>query len=58
MAARHPFLSFTADFRLAQDLSNLLDTIPKPFTANEVKCLMWQLLQGVSFLHRNYMIHR
>lgn len=29
-----------------------------PFTPSEVKCLMHQLLKGLEYLHRNFIIHR
>ena len=39
------------------DLKGLMETMTKPFTIPEVKCLMLQLL-GVSYLHDNWVIHR
>jgi cyclin-dependent kinase 10 len=41
-----------------QDLAALLDSMKAAFTPGEVKCLMRQLLEGVRYLHRNFIIHR
>ena len=40
------------------DLKGLMETMTKPFTIPEVKCLMLQLLGGVSYLHDNWVLHR
>ena len=40
------------------DLKALMETMPKPFTIPEVKCLMRQLASGVSYLHENWVLHR
>ena len=40
------------------DLARLLDAMPSPFSASEVKCLMQQLLAAVAHLHANSIIHR
>ena len=40
------------------DLKGLMETMTKPFTIPEVKCLMTQLLGGVSYLHDNWVLHR
>lgn len=40
------------------DIAALLDSMRVAFTPSEVKCLMYQLLQGVEFMHRNCVIHR
>ncbi|KAI8917860.1 cyclin-dependent kinase 10 [Powellomyces hirtus] len=46
-----------------QDMGNLMDNViskgPSPgYTDAEVKCLMIQLLDGLAYLHDNYIIHR
>ena len=46
--------SFCADRRLQV----LLDAMPRPFGASEVKCLMLQLLEGVRHMHANWVLHR
>lgn len=40
------------------DLGRLLDIMQTPFSMSEVKCLLRQLLQGVAFLHENWVMHR
>jgi len=40
------------------DLKGLMETMSKPFSVPEVKCLMLQLLSGVSYLHDNWVLHR
>lgn len=39
-------------------MSMLLDSLRKPFSESEVKGLMRQLLEGVSFLHERWVTHR
>lgn len=41
-----------------QDLASLLDNMQTPFTESQVKCIMLQVLRGVKFLHKNFVIHR
>lgn len=41
-----------------QDLASLIDNMNSPFTESQVKCIMVQLLDGLSHLHQNYIIHR
>ena len=41
-----------------QDLASLLDNMKTPFTEAQIKCLSLQLLEGVKFLHKLYIIHR
>ena len=41
-----------------QDIASLIDHMKVPFTESQVKCIMIQLLDGVEYLHRNYIIHR
>lgn len=41
-----------------QDLASLIDNMKIPFTESQVKCIMIQLLDGVTYLHKNYIIHR
>ncbi|GAO51910.1 kinase-like protein [Saitoella complicata NRRL Y-17804] len=41
-----------------QDLANLLDIHKMRYTPSEVKCLMHQLLSGLSHLHKHSLLHR
>ncbi|XP_003384202.3 PREDICTED: cyclin-dependent kinase 10-like [Amphimedon queenslandica] len=41
-----------------QDLASLIDNMASPFTEPQVKCIMLQLLEGLSYLHNNHVIHR
>ncbi|XP_060214150.1 cyclin-dependent kinase G-2 isoform X1 [Lycium barbarum] len=43
---------------MEHDLKALMETMKQPFTQSEVKCLMLQLLQGVKYLHDNWVLHR
>ncbi|XP_010484068.1 PREDICTED: cyclin-dependent kinase G1-like isoform X2 [Camelina sativa] len=43
---------------LEHDLRGVMDTKKEPFSTSEVKCLMMQLLEGLSYLHTNWIIHR
>lgn len=40
------------------DIQELLDCKKSPFSVSEVKCIMVQLLQGLQFLHSNFIVHR
>ncbi|KAE8123954.1 hypothetical protein FH972_018867 [Carpinus fangiana] len=40
------------------DLRALLEVMKQPFSISEVKCLMLQLLEGVKYLHENWVLHR
>ncbi|GMY15063.1 cyclin-dependent kinase G-2-like isoform X2 [Fagus crenata] len=40
------------------DLKGLLEVMKQPFCMSEVKCLMLQLLEGVKYLHDNWVLHR
>ncbi|XP_038070477.1 cyclin-dependent kinase 10-like isoform X3 [Patiria miniata] len=41
-----------------QDLASLLDNMPAPFTEAQVKCIALQMMNGLQFLHDNFIIHR
>jgi len=41
-----------------QDLASLIDKMKTPFTEAQIKCLLLQLLDGVRYLHKLYIIHR
>ncbi|KNE59560.1 CMGC/CDK protein kinase [Allomyces macrogynus ATCC 38327] len=41
-----------------RDLATMLDRLPEPLAPREVQCLMRQLLEGMMYLHNNFVIHR
>jgi len=41
-----------------QDLACLLDNMQTPFSESQVKCIMIQLLRGLTYLHANFIVHR
>ncbi|XP_053772179.1 cyclin-dependent kinase 10 isoform X3 [Desmodus rotundus] len=41
-----------------QDLASLLENMPTPFSEAQVKCIVLQVLRGLHYLHRNFIIHR
>lgn len=43
---------------LEHDLKDLTEQMRTPFIAQEIKCLMLQLLRGLAHLHRNWIVHR
>ncbi|KAF7136565.1 hypothetical protein RHSIM_Rhsim08G0186500 [Rhododendron simsii] len=43
---------------MEHDLKGLVETMKEPFSEKEVKCLMRQLLEGVEYLHDNWILHR
>ncbi|KAL4282018.1 hypothetical protein GQ457_03G009870 [Hibiscus cannabinus] len=43
---------------MEHDLKALMETMKQPFSQSEVKCLMLQLLEGVRYLHDNWVLHR
>ncbi|KAI1327824.1 cmgc/cdk/pitslre protein kinase [Xylariaceae sp. FL0255] len=40
------------------DIKSILEDMPEPFLASEVKALLLQLASGVSYLHENWILHR
>ncbi|KAJ3691637.1 hypothetical protein LUZ61_020801 [Rhynchospora tenuis] len=40
------------------DLKGVMETMKEPYSQSEVKCLMLQLLEGVNYLHHNWVLHR
>ncbi|KAE9610508.1 putative protein-serine/threonine kinase CMGC-CDK-PITSLRE family [Lupinus albus] len=43
---------------MEHDLKGLMESMKQPFSQSEVKCLMIQLLEGVKYLHENWVLHR
>ncbi|KAK4043248.1 hypothetical protein C8A01DRAFT_13197 [Parachaetomium inaequale] len=43
---------------LEHDLKSILEDMPEPFLASEVKTLLQQLASGVAYLHDNWILHR
>ncbi|KAK4106759.1 Pkinase-domain-containing protein [Parathielavia hyrcaniae] len=43
---------------LEHDLKSILEDMPEPFLASEVKTLLGQLASGVAYLHDNWILHR
>ncbi|KAF9667992.1 hypothetical protein SADUNF_Sadunf15G0080500 [Salix dunnii] len=43
---------------MEHDLKELMQVMKQPFSTSEVKCLMLQLLEGVKYLHDNWVLHR
>lgn len=40
------------------DLKGLMTSMKQPFSQSEAKCLMRQLLEGMNYLHENWILHR
>ena len=49
---------FTVMEFCTHDLAALIDSMKNPFTQGEIKCLMSQLLRGLEYCHRKFIIHR
>ncbi|XVF11573.1 hypothetical protein REPUB_Repub08aG0039100 [Reevesia pubescens] len=43
---------------MEHDFKGLIDSMKRPFSTSDVKCLMLQLLEGVKYLHDNWVLHR
>ena len=43
---------------LEHDLKSILEDMPEPFLASEIKTLLLQLASGVSYLHSHWILHR
>ncbi|KAI3872726.1 hypothetical protein MKX03_005513, partial [Papaver bracteatum] len=43
---------------MEHDMKSIMETKRLPFSQSEVKCLMLQLLEGVEYLHDNWVLHR
>ena len=43
---------------MEHDFKGLMESMKRPFSTSDVKCLMLQLLQGVKYLHDNWVLHR
>lgn len=40
------------------DIKTILEDMPEPFLASEIKALLKQLISGISYLHANWILHR
>nr|WNT93105.1 CDKG2-1 protein [Phyllostachys edulis] len=43
---------------MEHDLKGVMETMKQPYNQSEVKCLLLQLLEGVNYLHDNWVLHR
>jgi cell division cycle 2-like len=43
---------------MEHDLKGVMEAMKQPYHQSEVKCLMHQLLEGVKYLHDNWVLHR
>lgn len=58
MCPPHFFSIFLVMGYCEQDLASLLENMPTPFSEAQVKCIALQVLRGLQYLHRNFIIHR
>jgi len=49
---------FLVMYYCEHDLASLLDNMQNPFSESQVKCIMRQVFQGLSYLHSNFIVHR
>ncbi|XWS51372.1 hypothetical protein CRYUN_Cryun12cG0171300 [Craigia yunnanensis] len=43
---------------MEHDFKGLMESMKRPFSTSDVKCLMLQLMEGVKYLHDNWVLHR
>ena len=41
-----------------KDLAKILDDIPEPFSTEQVKCIIYQVFEGLHYLHSKFIVHR
>eukprot|EP00798_Chlamydomonas_sp_ICE-L_P001012 gene1012-3846_t len=61
MAPKNPDHIFMVMELMDHDLKSLMEDksqMARPFSVAEVKCLMYQLLEGMAYLHTHWVLHR